>query len=435
MGNRILILSSSDYNGGASEYAYRIACFLNEAGYEIALAVRERGKLDTFIYHLSVSPAKRSLSKRLYNKLRIILRMPRLEMQTDSKYVFFDEDETKENISANEILRIIPFSPDLILAGTTDRFVNTKILSDLERMTGARIFLIMVDMSVLTGGCHIVWNCKGFERHCNNCPAILDKHHKSYPSENLRIKLFNIRKSGIQIITGSAWTKEQAEKSTLFRGQKEILNINSCIDTRIFNARQRAIAKRIFNIDDNAKLIFIGTNNLKNEHKGLEYFVEALKLLWDISDNNLKGKIYIMILGNRNTENELTIQIPFKKRLVDFIKDYRLLSLAYQASDVFVCPSLEDGGPMMVSEALACGTPVVGFKTGVLYNLVKTDYNGYVAEMRNSKDLAFGMKKIVSLSDEEFNVYSKNAVEMIERYSSKETVVSAIHKILQDSLI
>jgi glycosyltransferase involved in cell wall biosynthesis len=432
MGSKVLILSSSDSNGGASEYAYRVASFLNNSGYEVALAVRERTRIDPFIFCFLIPSPSISTINRVIRRVGKIFRNRNQEIQTDSKYVFFDEDEKKEYISANVLLNRIPFTPDLILAGTTDKFATTSTLSELQKLTGAKVFILMVDMSAVTGGCHIVWDCKGFESNCSNCPAILDENHQTYPHDNLRIKLLNIRKSGIQILTGSGWTKEQAEKSILFKDQKEILNINSCIDIRIFNSKHRAYAKNIFNIDTSAKLVFMGTNNLSNKHKGLRYFVEALKLLWENSDEELKDKICIMILGNRNTENELTIQIPFKKHLVDFIRDFRLLSLAYQASDLFVCPSLEDGGPMMVSEALACGTPVVGFKTGVMYNLVRTKYNGYVAENGNSSDLAFGIKKLLSLTDDEFTFYSRNAEEMIVRNSSQETVINVINKILKE---
>lgn len=429
MGNKILVLSTSDFNGGASEYAYRIALFLNELGYEVAFAVREQGRTDPFIYSFPFT-IKKSLYKRFVNKVNKTLGVQKTEIRTDKKYAFFDEDEHKKYISAKELLKGIPFVPEIVLTGITNRFVNTTILTEIQELTGARIFLLMVDMFALTGGCHYVWDCKGFENYCQNCPAILDKKDLNYPVENLKIKLSNIRKSGVKIITGSGWTIEQAQRSTLFKNQKEVFNINSCIDTDLFNKKNRNYAKCIFNVDQDARLIFMGTNNLRNKQKGLQYFIEAVNLLWEDGDRELREKGCIMIVGNRNTENELTSKIPFKKHLVDFIKDYRLLSLAYQASDVFVCPSIEDGGPMMVSEALACGTPVVGFRTGVLYNLVKTNYNGYVAEMRNSADLAYGIRKILSLSNIEFQTYSDNAVEMIENFSSKKTLGNVIHNII-----
>ena len=73
---------------------------------------------------------------------------------------------------------------------------------------------------------------------------------------------------------------------------------------------------------------------------------------------------------------------------------------------------------MMVSEALACGTPVVGFDMGVVNNMVINDYNGYKAILKDSQDLAKGIYTIFNLNSEEYKVYSENAVRQVEEFSS-----------------
>ena len=108
------------------------------------------------------------------------------------------------------------------------------------------------------------------------------------------------------------------------------------------------------------------------------------------------------------------------KKHINYIKDYRLLALLYQATDVFVNSSIEDSGPMMVSEALACGTPVVGFDMGVVNNMVITGYNGYKAKLKDSGDLSQGIKEILELSKDEYKQYSLNALKQVEEYSSFE---------------
>ena len=80
--------------------------------------------------------------------------------------------------------------------------------------------------------------------------------------------------------------------------------------------------------------------------------------------------------------------------------------------------SIEDAGPMMVSEALACGTPVVGFDMGVVNNMVISGYNGYKAKLKDSEDLANGIMKIFQLSSENYKTYSSNAVKQVEMYST-----------------
>jgi glycosyltransferase involved in cell wall biosynthesis len=125
-------------------------------------------------------------------------------------------------------------------------------------------------------------------------------------------------------------------------------------------------------------------------------------------------------------------EIPFAKKQVDYIKDYRLLSLLYQASDVFVNSSIEDSGPMMVSEALACGTPVVGFDMGVVTNMVINDYNGYKAILKDSNDLSIGIEKIFKLSEVDYQKYSDNAVKQVEEFSSMEYLKILLNDILNN---
>jgi glycosyltransferase involved in cell wall biosynthesis len=84
----------------------------------------------------------------------------------------------------------------------------------------------------------------------------------------------------------------------------------------------------------------------------------------------------------------------------------------------------------MVSEALACGTPVVGFDMGVVNNMVINDYNGYKAMLKNSYDLALGIKKMVSLTVNEYNLYSKNAISQIHEYSSFEFATKIFNEII-----
>lgn len=73
--------------------------------------------------------------------------------------------------------------------------------------------------------------------------------------------------------------------------------------------------------------------------------------------------------------------------------------LAYNAADLFVIPSLEDNLPNTVMEALACATPVVGFKTGGIPEMVDHLQNGFMAEQRNADQLAEGINWVLKKSD------------------------------------
>ena len=79
--------------------------------------------------------------------------------------------------------------------------------------------------------------------------------------------------------------------------------------------------------------------------------------------------------------------------------DRKTLDMAYKAASVFVCPSLEDSGPLMVSEALVAGTPIVGFKTGILPDLIVPFETGVLADEKTSQSLFLALRDFLIFSD------------------------------------
>jgi glycosyltransferase involved in cell wall biosynthesis len=71
--------------------------------------------------------------------------------------------------------------------------------------------------------------------------------------------------------------------------------------------------------------------------------------------------------------------------------DY-LMTLIYNASDVFIAPSLADNLPTTIFESLCCGTAVVGFEIGGIPDLIQHQVNGYLAKYKDAEDLANGIE-------------------------------------------
>ena len=426
---KILLLSTGDVNG-AYEAIYRLGAHFVLKGHQVKMVVKTKTKSNDFIivYTDIPKPFKRkSIFERLSNKILSKLKKktiaPRIEF--DANYDFISVDETTVNVSANRIVELIGFQPDLIYSGMTDNFMNSTDLLHLQQLTKAQVYNITVDMNHFTGGCHFAWDCKGYIEGCSNkCPAIISEYGKDIPKRNFDTKLNNAKKGNFKIIGMSQWTVNQAKDSFIYKNQNEYQNVNSLIDTSLFNSNNKAIAKRIFDMKDGTFYILMGCQHANAKRKGFEYLLAALQSLEKKLTVEQKSKIEVLIVSRSKADS--FNEIPFHKKHIDYINDYRLLALLYQASDVFVNSSIEDSGPMMVSEALACGTPVVGFDMGVVNNMVISGYNGYKAKLKDSEDLANGIKTIFELSPECNKEYSKNAVKQVEKFSS----LNAIDEVL-----
>jgi len=94
-----------------------------------------------------------------------------------------------------------------------------------------------------------------------------------------------------------------------------------------------------------------------------------------------------------------------------FLSQQEDIAKPYQAADLFVIPSLEDNLPNTIMEALACGTPCVGFHTGGIPEMIDHEKNGYISTYKSEKSLAEGIYK--TLYEYDAKVLSQNAVEKV----------------------
>ncbi|MEO6813709.1 MAG: glycosyltransferase, partial [Ginsengibacter sp.] len=84
--------------------------------------------------------------------------------------------------------------------------------------------------------------------------------------------------------------------------------------------------------------------------------------------------------------------IPFNTKFMGYLQDDYSKSLVYNATDVFVVPSLADNQPTTIMESMCCGTPVVGFDVGGIPDMIIHKENGYLAKYKNSEDIVTGIK-------------------------------------------
>ncbi|MEM1927053.1 MAG: glycosyltransferase family 4 protein, partial [Pyrobaculum sp.] len=129
--------------------------------------------------------------------------------------------------------------------------------------------------------------------------------------------------------------------------------------------------------------------------KGVEYLVRAAELIG-------RKDVLFLIVGNTEIDRE------YYSRLLQYVKERRLnvyftgfvpyedLRALYAASDIFVLPSLEEGFPVAVMEALASGKPIIGSKVGGIPMQVVEGWNGFLVEPGDYRQLA---EKILYLAD------------------------------------
>ena len=110
-----------------------------------------------------------------------------------------------------------------------------------------------------------------------------------------------------------------------------------------------------------------------------------------------------------------------KTRNMAFVQTTGTLVELYSAAHLFVIPSLQDNLPNTVLESMFCGTPVVGFRTGGIPEMIDHRVNGYLADFKSSSDLAEGIRWV--LKAESYNRLSRQTrEEAVKRYSQDRSV-------------
>lgn len=119
------------------------------------------------------------------------------------------------------------------------------------------------------------------------------------------------------------------------------------------------------------KKIVLGVASGWNDRKGLDIFIELAKNL----DDNYK----VILVG---TDDDVDKTLP--ESILSIHRTYNQTELAeiYTAADVFVNPTREENFPTVNIEALACGTPVVTFRTGGSPEIIDEN-TGIVVEYGN----------------------------------------------------
>jgi glycosyltransferase involved in cell wall biosynthesis len=126
--------------------------------------------------------------------------------------------------------------------------------------------------------------------------------------------------------------------------------INNGIDMSVFKVTRSDFKKR-YGVED--KKIILGVAFDWGISKGLDVFIELATRLSD--------KYQIVLVG---TNDKIDKQLPNNIISIHRTQNQQELVQIYSAADVFVNPTREDNYPTVNMEALACGTPVLTFKTG-----------------------------------------------------------------------
>lgn len=216
----------------------------------------------------------------------------------------------------------------------------------------------------------------------------------------------------LHLVSPSQWLIEQAKASGIFPNDTKYSVLANGLDLEMYSdPKDNDFLKQ----EEPLKLIYV-SDRLENPRKGADLLRDALSQL------SIPVRLVTMGAGSMQVNNPL-----LDVQSLGFIEDESEKVKAISQAAALLLPSREDNLPNTMLEALAAGTPVLGFKIGGLAEHITDGFNGLLAKELSATALAsvieqfhkqkqdFDRTKIKAYAQEHFDA-NNQAKKLVNRY-------------------
>ena len=396
---KVLFVNTNDTSGGAARAAVRIMQGVEQQGVQTQLFVKDK-----------YSSNNNTISLRLFvpsNKLYRALDWVAAKVKNQWQHLLWRPyRNTKENVFMSDmrstrlhgVLQKLDYDI-LHLHWINQRFMDLRELKKVNKP----IVWTLHDSWPFCGVCHYFLDCTYYQSHCGDCPMLHSNKEKDLAYRVFEKKKRAYKGLNLHIVTPSRWLGECVKRSALL-GQFPITVIPNCLDTDVYRPlteqeindhlevaikQNPALCEVKYMVGDkvaNPIILYGAMNAATDRIKGFASLLSALQIL-----DNQGFKANLVVFGA--SESELRMEFEhISVSFIGYIVDTGTLVTLYNMADVMVVPSLTEVFGQTASEALACGTPVVCFKTTGIQEVVDHMINGYQAIFEDCVDLATGIR-------------------------------------------
>lgn len=274
--------------------------------------------------------------------------------------------------------QIKEIKPDVIhIHNLHGYYVNYRVLFEYLNTTDIKVVWTLHDCWSFTGHCTnpTIVNCEKWKAECNSCPirheypkSIRDNsNHDFRLKKNLFTSCINLHLAPV-----SEWQKSLLMES--FLADIPCTVIHNGVDLSIFNS---ATSMKY------SKFTILGVSSVWDKSKGLYDFYKLREIL-------PHDEFDIILVGLKSKQVE---ELPAGIKGITRTESQKELLEIYSKAHIFVNPTYEDTFPTVNIEALACGTPVITYRTGGSPEALD-DKTGVVVEQGDIDALAEAIRKM-----------------------------------------
>ncbi len=260
-------------------------------------------------------------------------------------------------------------------------------LRHLPKLTDAKPTVwTLHDPWAMTGHCIHPFDCDRWRIGCGHCPDL----NTPFPlfRDNTRF-LFNYKRKAYQkaqfeLIVASKWMHNMAKASPLFEGVR-IHEVPFGLDLDFFAPGISSEARKRFQIAEDALVIAFRTD--PGKFKGFSFILEALKQI------HTTRPVCLLTLGYEGLLTQ--VQEKFQVVEIGWSNDESLVRDAFNATDIFLMPSMAEAFGMMAVEAMACAKPIIVFEGTALPDITFAPEAGIAVPKGDATALAAAIQRLM----------------------------------------
>lgn len=317
--------------------------------------------------------------------------------------ILFDRHGLFSSSQTRRIMeKVRDMKPDIIqLHCVHGYYINYEILFEFLHGMDVPVVWTFHDCWAFTGHCaHFDFaGCDKWKTGCYAC-ELLKEYPRSVFIDNSKDNWLRKRKSftsvdKLHIVAVSKWLSDIVEHSFMQKYPIEV--IHNGIDLSVFKRVDNNIREQ-YGISSDETLV-LGVATAWGKDKGLNDFVRLSQ----------EPGIKVVLVG---VSEEVRKSLPENMIAVNRTESQHKLAEFYSAADMLVNPTYNDSFPTVNLEALACGTPVVTYRTGGSPEAIDAE-TGAVVEKGDYAGLLSHIRKFAQTSYK--SSYSKVCRERAEK--------------------
>ena len=217
-------------------------------------------------------------------------------------------------------------------------------------------------------------------------------------------------------------------------GARHVVVIPNPLNLKPFLTRNEnaQIIRSRYNLNGKIVLLFVG--RYYDPQKNFSRLLQAFSQL----EPRLKQKTHLLVIGKSGGKgvyfNNFVSQLGLKNNVtfIGFLSHSEIPTY-YQASDIFVFPSIYEGFGIALVEAMASGLPALTSNHPTMTHLVNSQ-NGVIINPYNVEEITVGLRYLIQMGEEERKKLGKEGQKKVAMSFNEKKVYDQVEELYLDLL-